>query len=549
MEIEVPAENPRTFSHIKREHRHVLALETILMTVYYPAAFGSGSGRAPDNHKHWSRETWMPRPRYSTAMGYGHFGGIGSLAIPFFAATTMFTKLPAFRNARIANHWPPLESFANVGDRAKNESGRAPHDGPREPQFPLVIFSHGLGGNRTMYSSICGEFASYGFVVLAVEHRDGSGPRTFINHAEQGKGSIPEREAHGIDHTHEHEKKGVDQLEYLFPEGNPYDTSPNNDKGVDRELRDAQLELRTAEIEEVYRIICTIAKGDGDRLAEKNLRTKGYVGSSTRGLEGIDWEAWNNRVDTQNVTMVGHSFGAATTVNILRARKRFPFVSQGIIYDIWAAGIRVPPPDDGPNQRIKVPILAINSEAFTYWRKNYEVVRGLIEEAHDNDVLGWLMTVRGTIHLNQSDISLLYPRICSYLLKMTANPQRAIDLNINASLEFLRLTLPSNLREILRSMRNEKLLQMAVLDPNQLDDNDLLKPNEDYIAARLKVRNELSYRLSPRQRARRKREFKAAQDRIKTGQALPNEVWMHLAPDPHMLTRNGHAALRSTRSN
>lgn len=32
------------------------------------------------------------------------------------------------------------------------------------------------------------QFASYGFVVLALEHRDGSGPRSFIN--QPGKGEV-----------------------------------------------------------------------------------------------------------------------------------------------------------------------------------------------------------------------------------------------------------------------------------------------------------------------------------------------------------------------
>lgn len=46
-------------------------------------------------------------------------------------------------------------------------------------QFPVVIFSHGLGGTRFSYSSICAEIASNGFFVVALEHRDQSASITY----------------------------------------------------------------------------------------------------------------------------------------------------------------------------------------------------------------------------------------------------------------------------------------------------------------------------------------------------------------------------------
>lgn len=183
MELEIPVEEPRTISNIKRKGKHLLQLETVLFTLYYPAALGTGTGKAPGGEKRWGRETWLPRPRIETAKGYAEFAGLSHWAgIGLFGATTMLTKLRAYRNSPIATHWPPEDNSKKSGYKVKNQRGPPPDGMPSEPTFPLLIFSHGLGGSRTAYSSLCSEFASYGFVVCAVEHRDGSGPRTFINH-------------------------------------------------------------------------------------------------------------------------------------------------------------------------------------------------------------------------------------------------------------------------------------------------------------------------------------------------------------------------------
>lgn len=76
MDIEVPAREPRHFSEIKREHRHLLQLETVLFTVFYPSGFGSGQGKSPEGEEKWSRPTWLPRPRVQLAKGYGKFAGL-----------------------------------------------------------------------------------------------------------------------------------------------------------------------------------------------------------------------------------------------------------------------------------------------------------------------------------------------------------------------------------------------------------------------------------------------------------------------------------------
>ena len=138
MEIEVPVREPRTFSHIKRNGQHILQLKTVLMTIYYPAP-------PPSPDKKHSRPLWLGRPRLGRASGYSHFAKLGNLGVPMFLPT-LFTKLPAWRNAPLSDRLP--------------QDGKTADDSDLEdelPIFPLMIFSHGLGGTRTAYSSVCGE--------------------------------------------------------------------------------------------------------------------------------------------------------------------------------------------------------------------------------------------------------------------------------------------------------------------------------------------------------------------------------------------------------
>jgi platelet-activating factor acetylhydrolase len=76
MEIEVPVKQPQTF-YTHEKTGISLRFETVLMAIYYPAALGTGHGRAPDGSKTWSRQLWLPKPRAQIAKGYGKFAGIG----------------------------------------------------------------------------------------------------------------------------------------------------------------------------------------------------------------------------------------------------------------------------------------------------------------------------------------------------------------------------------------------------------------------------------------------------------------------------------------
>lgn len=132
----------------------------------------------------------------------------------------------------------------------------------------------------------------------------------------------------------------------------------------------------------------------------------------------------------------------------------------------------------------------------------------------------------------------------SLLLKMTACPRRALDLNINASLEFLDQTLPADLAAVNRAYQNEKLLEQSPNPLERISSNLLHKPtNEKWIAARLHIPHEWLYRLSPRLfRELSRREDKRKGRVIEAG----DEVWLHCKPTEKSLKQYLDRTGRST---
>jgi len=515
MDIEVPARSPRPFSQKNGDYH--LQLETVLISLYYPSAFGYESGRDPGGYKAWSRGVWLPEPRAEMAKGYGKFAGIPQWAsMLFFLSTTWYTKIPAYRNTDLAAHWPPRSCHRRAGYRIKEEEADPRDEQSETPVFPLMVFSHGLGGSRTAYSSLCGEFASYGFIVCAIEHRDGSGARTFVNHPPKGldnheKGGMNGKASRSTKQGH----RNYNIVDFVFPKDNRYDTRPGNPDGVDEMLRNQQLRLRQAEVEEAFEIIRAINDGRGRDIAAENLRKASAMGASPHGLSGVDWASWKGRINIDQVTMLGHSFGAATTVEILRHNDRFPSVKQGILLDIWSAPVK---PASDFEHRINTPILGINSEAFMYWEENLDTAQSLCREAEKRGALSWLMTIHGTVHMAQSDFCLLYPHVAALFLKQTLKPQRAIDLNVSASLEFLSHVMPQPLAPFHHSYQNAKLLELPCISEVPTEH----RPKEKYIASRLKRNHKFRGRFVPKLRRRLKPTDGVEGD--------DQEVWMHIAP-------------------
>ncbi|KAG6101907.1 hypothetical protein E4U30_000682 [Claviceps sp. LM220 group G6] len=546
MDIEVPARSPGPVSDLKRSGKPVLRLDTVLMSIYYPCDLAKSSDAAGGAHN-LRRVNWMPKPGIATSRGYAKFINIPEAPVTgYLACTSLFTKIPAFRNAKLADYWANKPSDETpLSD--KPDAGKE-RQGTEKPTFPVIIFSHGLGGSRLCYSTTCGELASFGFIVVALEHRDGSCARTLVNlpedvDAAKIETSTAEIVCRNEAHDRGSKNKKVQQkqqsgvhpfyiMDYILPKDNAQDTSPRNPRGVDTVLRTAQIELRLKEIKEAYHVLTLINEGKGDEIARVNLRKKGNIGSSSIGLAGISWDSWKGSMFLNQVTAMGHSFGGATTVQLCRDHS-LTWLGQGVVLDGWGQG--TPERGDDPNNTVCKPIMAISSEAFMHWKPNFKRIVGFCQEARESGALCWMLTIVGSTHLAMTDFAVLYPRWMTFLMKSMANPLRALFLTTKLSLEFLSMTLPREHLEN-QSWISQDLLLCAEA-PSEPDEalEEEHAPNDKWVAVRLKIPHELPHRF----KAWCKRVWRATNCASLDGDELgaglhdytqQDELWTHISP-------------------
>lgn len=131
--------------------------ERVLARIYYPADL---SQEEYTNQ----RGTWLPSSEYYP--GYGYFLRIPAMISGVLGRIAFGgVRLWAVENAPFAKRLYTPEPRADSTDGSRNHP-------------LLIIFSHGLGGIRTTYSVICTELASHGYIVAALEHRDGTASMT-----------------------------------------------------------------------------------------------------------------------------------------------------------------------------------------------------------------------------------------------------------------------------------------------------------------------------------------------------------------------------------
>ncbi|KAK4626843.1 Putative phospholipase A2 [Fulvia fulva] len=324
------------------------AAPTIAFRIFYPCVKpGPGATGRPVR--------WIPQPQRATIRAFANFIGVKSPRIAnlisWMPQQLYYINLPAHRNAKLLD--PPTSH------------GR----------WPVTMFSHGLAGSRNAYSYVCGDLASNGMIVIALDHRDGSSPIQYVR-------ETASTEAHIVNPTKiSHE-----------PSPEVY------------EARDKQLRIRLWEISMAYEALVKIDAGQ--RL--ENLD----INSSTKRKERVEvlWQ-FDGMLDIHRegkVTWAGHSFGAATQVQLVKSIYYHPTHagnalikpnadaavasqitpdSPMLLLDMW--GLPLKSPDQAylwdkplPSYAIGGPngsnVVSILSEAFFNWQDNTNINKHIV---------------------------------------------------------------------------------------------------------------------------------------------------------------------------
>lgn len=302
--------------------------------------------------------------------------------------------------------------------------------------FPVIVFSHGMASRRTDYSQYCSELASRGYIVAAIEHRDGSCPGSLVMAADGSTRTV------------------------MHISGKQLQRSPIIDTGIETpELKQMQLDFRQAEIEETIRALRSINNGDGARFYKNNPRK-----------EGRTLERWRNRLDMKHIVVGGHSYGAT---GALQALKGAPSESMPVI----GAIILDPGKSSGPlNTDINVPTLIVHSNSWSrkfsvfFGQPHFEVVKSLVEGVIKRGKDAWFVTSLETSHPSVTDAPLIEPMLLAWTTGSTINAKEGVHQYVKISIEFL---------EYLRTGKKTGILNESVTHPEYDEDTRDSKRKEN----------------------------------------------------------------------
>lgn len=354
-----PIRPSHVYSKARLDGKPALKLEEIAYTVYYPSSKAHGRKNV----------YWLPRPLNVATAGWAKFAGRSYwLLWPFVYFLARFIRLPAHADAPLKPYVKPTSKDHDSNSSSETLTGSG-------DKWPLVIFSHGLAGGRYTYSDYCGRLAAQGMVVLALEHRDGSGPFVMPVDEETGKPTA---------------KLYLQANELDWEDGTPEGKLP---------LRVDQLRFRIREIYEAFASFKDIVRGNrGDTVSMDKFS---------------EWDSFKDKVDCSKVLLTGHSFGGATSLSLLanqppQGHTQLP-LEKVVLLDPWIEPL--PLPGTLPvAYETRPSLLIMNSEGFTLWKDHFEMLEQLVRDwRKSGDECASLVTIARSQHHFYSDFATFVP--------------------------------------------------------------------------------------------------------------------------------------------
>jgi platelet-activating factor acetylhydrolase len=304
-------------------------------------------------------------------------------------------------------------------------------------RWPVMMFSHGLGGSRNAYSHICGSLASHGVVVVAPDHRDGSSPLSI--------------------HNTPNPKEKAKRVEYR-----PIAHKPSTEV---YEGRDEQLRIRLSELGLIHDALLQIDEGRKLQNVAQDQPNKG-----DKDVLGMFSHLLNVH-EPGAISFAGHSFGACTMIQFVksvyyRSEDNIPAykplytpsadssivrqvtpANPVVLLDLWTLPIQSPDtawlrsqpmpsyhaPSGGKN------LLAILSEGFFNWKSNFNEVKRIIAKptGAKSQSGPHIFYPVSSAHLSQSDFGVLFPWVTTKVFG-AKEPERVLKLNTRAILQVMR---------------------------------------------------------------------------------------------------------------
>ncbi|CAK4082704.1 unnamed protein product [Aphanomyces euteiches] len=242
----------------------------------------------------------------------------------------------------------PAIFFSSFQNGVLNARVEAPLKSPSTPEgWPVVVFSHGLGGSLEMYSSFAQSLASEGFIVVSLNHSDGSGA-VFRN---------------------------LDNVTYTY-----YDRPPASYAadwtGLGYQYRNKQLKQRVQHVRDVVDAIIA--------------------------LQNDASSVFYQQINIDKIAVAGHSFGGATA---LTAAKRDARLKVMVGLDIWMEPLDEDVVAEGVST---VPVCSIISQHWhTEWESHFKLLQA--NSRHCSHPQSTFLAIEKTRHNNFCDLALFSP--------------------------------------------------------------------------------------------------------------------------------------------